>query len=366
MQNNSMKTKQQNMKKCKHKKLVTNAIKVLSIGVVLGTGLLLGGCGENPNAKFFATKNGVLVPKLETVESTLNGEEIARRVAPAIVGVKSSNNSTENIGAGVCVYNGSYILTNSHVVPSAKNIELIFSNGSRGEAIKLWEDTNLDVAVLKSDTAIPYLPLANVENVSVGEEVMAVGTPLNFNLNHTFTKGVVSAVNRTLTTSGSAGTIIMHNLIQHDASINPGNSGGPLINRFGEVIGINTLKMSGEGLGFAIPMNNLNVVLEKISTDLTFKSPNLGIACYDSKIENLKQNINLPEGVFVSEVDTMSDAYKRGITENCVITKINNTPIKNVLQLKTELYENYNRSVVVEYVKNGNIKRCVVAIFKKP
>lgn len=218
--------------------------------------------GCSGNREFFSVTKSDPIQKL----SIAFDSNFANVVAPAIVGIVSGNSISSNIGSGVCVKSGGYVLTNYHVVSGGGNIVLYLQNGSTCKAIRVYENPDLDLAVLKANHAIPYLPIGSSDDLLVGQSVVAVGTPLSLNFNLTFTKGIVSALNRsvglTLTDSNVSS---MHNLIQHDASINSGNSGGPLLNEFGEVVGINTLKISNaEGLGFAIPSKTFISIIESV------------------------------------------------------------------------------------------------------
>ena len=330
-------------------------IKYLSIiSLITSTTTLLYGCNISEEDKFFNTEESIMIPRLISSEKDSTFETIARNIAPAVVAISSTTNSGVSIGSGVSVYSGGYILTNEHVVADSQKLTLYLYNGNTANALLLWSDKNMDIAILKSDVALPYLPI-NEDSYSVGEDVLAVGTPLNLIFTHTYTKGIISATNRTLEMENENGYSYMQNLIQHDASINPGNSGGPLINSSGEIIGINTLKVSsGEGLGFAIPAKSFRSVINQVVNNREYETPYLGIMGYDASIAMYYGSNFSMKGVYVVSVDDSSPAYIAGIRNEDIITKFGNADISNMLDLKSELY-NYSNgdSVDIEFVRDS-------------
>ena len=283
--------------------------------------------------------------------------EVAQSVAPAIVGICGEKDNSESVGSGVCVSATGHILTNSHVVNGCSNIVLYLSDKSQANAEIVYEDTVLDLAILKSEKNLPYLSLGDSDELVVGQDVLAVGTPLSLTLVHTFTKGIVSALNRTLKVSNTNGEGYMQNLIQHDASLNPGNSGGPLINSQGEVVGINTLKISsGEGIGFAIPSKSFKSLLGSFVNKINYEIPYLGVYGFDNEIANYYGKSDFENGFYVIDVSENSPLKNIGLEKGAVITKINNRDILNTLDLKDELYKCCaGEKVVVNYVKNGRL-----------
>ena len=208
------------------------------------------------------TQSKVLYAEKISFEEDVSFEEIASEISSAVVGVGGYYNDGTSIGSGVCVSNNGYILTNSHCVSGTNSIMLYLDNNETTNAKIIYDNPVSDLAILKSYEPIPYLEIGDSDTLNVGQDVLAVGTPLSLSLTHSFTKGIVSALNRTLRVGGENGEGYMQNLIQHDASLNPGNSGGPLINNRGQVVGINTLKItSGEGVGFAIPSKSFESLL---------------------------------------------------------------------------------------------------------
>ena len=296
-----------------------------------------------------------LKSELITIYDNSTIQEVAKAVEPAIVGVSGIYSNGESVGSGVCVADGGYILTNSHVINDANKIVLYLSNKSSATAKIIYDNPVLDLAILKSSKSLPYLSLGDSDNLSVGEDVLAVGTPLSLSLTHTFTKGIVSAINRTLKVDSSEGEGYMQNLIQHDASLNPGNSGGPLLNTKGEVVGINTLKItSGEGIGFAIPEKGFRSLLSSYVENINYEIPYLGVYGYDSEIANYYDRSVRDKGFYVIDVSPHSPLAACGIKPSSVITSLNGININNTLDLKNELYKlSATDTVYIEFIQDG-------------
>lgn len=293
-------------------------------------------------------------------------EDIASEVSSAVVGIRGIGINSESVGSGVCVSKNNLVLTNSHVVNSCNKIELHLADKSTALATIVYEDTVLDLAILKSNKTIPYLALGDSDNLRVGEDILAVGTPLSLSLTHTFTKGIISALNRTLKVGGYNGEGFMQNLIQHDASLNPGNSGGPLINSKGEVIGINTLKItSGEGIGFAIPTKSFKSLLSNLVKNINYKIPYLGVYGLDSEVANYQGYTDIDSGFYVIDIANNSPLKSIGLNNGCVITSIDGKNINNTLDLKEILYSLSSTDVVeIEYYYNGEWKKSKTNLIK--
>ena len=315
---------------------------------------MLVGCGSNNGDKAHIDMSERLI----TISQNATIEDIARDAVYAVVSIETSS----SIGSGVCVASGGYVLTNSHVVNGENDITLHLFDGSTILADIVYEDVVLDVAILKTSVSMPYLPLANSDDVNVGQDVLAVGTPLSLSLNHSFTKGIISALNRTIPISGANGMYFMNNLIQHDASLNSGNSGGPLLNTKGEVIGINTLKVTdGDGVGFSIPTKAFMSILNSVIGSSDFALPYLGILGYDASIE---KDLSL-EGFYVLDVLDYSPVSDH-IEDGAVITKINGVNVENYLDFRNELYKcKAFDKIAITYVLDGVENDVIVLLGKK-
>ena len=301
-------------------------------------------------------------------ENALSAQEVYQKVSPAVVTISAKGTEykgffaqdVEGIGSGFIINEDGYILTNYHVVELAisnntKDVTVILSTGEEVAAKVVNYDQNRDIAMIKlaDGTKVPAVAeLGDSDGLYVGQEVVAIGTPLGKNFAQTLTKGIVSGVNRNLTTEGGN----TGDYIQTDAAINSGNSGGPLINTKGEVIGINTAKLSGqsettiEGMGFAIPINDAKDRIESLSKPIL----NLGITVREVNSELAKQN-NLPkEGLWVVGVTENSPAAKAGIQPSDLIVKFDGKEVKTFDEL-TKLKNNKNAGDKVEIVvyRNG-------------
>ena len=183
----------------------------------------------------------------------------------------------KGIGSGVVVHPFGYILTNDHVAGgNPSSISVVFSDGTELEGRTLWSDPTLDLAMAKveAENDLVYAPLGNSEDLAIGETVVAIGTPLALQFQHTVTSGIISGLNRTVKIPTNLGENFMEDLVQTDASINPGNSGGPLVNIRGEVIGINTVKVTrAEGIGFAIPIDVAMPIIRHFVEEGEFVTP---------------------------------------------------------------------------------------------
>ena len=271
-------------------------------------------------------------------------KDLVSTCKPAVVGISSISGRYQSIGTGVCIKSGAYVLTNNHVVDGGSNISLYLSNGDTAKANLVWRDASSDLAILKSSKDIPYLPVAQSGSYQSGDEVVAIGTPLDLAFKHSATKGIISAINRTISVDGENGQTALYNLIQHDASINPGNSGGPLINMNGKVIGINTVKVTdAEGMGFAIPVDTFSPVIEKVSANGGYDTTYLGVFGYDNQLKNIGK---VSTGFYVESVAKNSPAERAGIKKGDIITNFGDVEIKTAKDLKSALY-NYNVNDVV-------------------
>jgi len=201
----------------------------------------------------------------------------------------------------------------------------------------IWESPELDLAVIKIPVAgLPSMTLGDSDAVRVGERAIAVGNPLGFEFQRTVTAGVISGLNRTVSSNG----IFMEDLIQTDASINTGNSGGPLFNGKGELIGINTIKVeSAEGMGFAIPVNQIKPIVEKIVETGSFVEPYLGIAGYDREMTaNVASEVFISKGIFVDSVDNNSPAERSGIKRGDILLTIDEIEINTLCKMREILF----------------------------
>lgn len=252
-------------------------------------------------------------------------------------------------GSGVIIDKEGFILTNSHVVANGetKEINVLLNEEEQAPAELLWNDSILDLAILKVDkTNLPVASLGDSDDLQIGELAVAIGNPLGLDFQRTVTSGVISGLNRTITVDNN----VIENLIQTDASINPGNSGGPLLNSKGEVIGINTAKIqTGEGLGFSIPINDIKRIAEEVIATGEYSNVALGVKA--ATLENYERilgiDLSAEHGVVVVEIQAGTPAENAGVKVGDVITNIGEKEVHNMNDLKRALYD-YNKGEKVE------------------
>lgn len=266
--------------------------------------------------------------------------EIAIKVGPATVGIVSSvptstyfgTVQSEASGSGIIISKDGYVVTNQHVISGASEITVYLSTGEMKKAEIIGQDKKTDIAVLKMEKGeYPYAQFGVSSELEVGDLAVAIGNPLGMEFAGSVTSGIISALNRTIEVDGKT-----YNLIQTDAAINSGNSGGALVNCYGEVIGINSVKIATagvEGLGFAIPVDEAKPVIQDLINHGYVKGrPVLGIM--GSNIgADVSKVYNYPEGVFVEQVIEGSGAAKAGIKRGDIITHIDDVRIKTTEEL---------------------------------
>jgi serine protease Do len=239
-----------------------------------------------------------------------------------------------SLGSGVIVDKRGYILTNNHVIEQADEIEVRLSDKRKFKATVVGKDSKTDLAVIKveADGELPVARLGDSGKIRIAEWVMAIGNP--FGLDQTVTVGVVSAVGRS-----DVGITMYEDFIQTDASINPGNSGGPLVNLSGEVVGINTaIVASGQGIGFAIPINMAREIKDRLIAQGKVVRGWLGIGIQELTEELASQfGVKPEEGVLVGNVMKDSPADRGGLKTGDIIQEFNEVKITGVRQLQKEV-----------------------------
>lgn len=299
---------------------------------------------DNPNVsgKHFSLTDAA--KKSSEDKEALSVMEIAKKVVPAVVGIKTEvttrdifgyKYTTTGSGSGIIVSEDGYIATNNHVIANANKITVLLSSGEEYDATLIGSDPRTDLAVIKIQASdLTFAELGDSSTLEVGELAVAIGNPLG-ELAGTVTAGIISALNRSVEVDGK-----VINLLQTDAAINPGNSGGALVNSFGEVIAINTAKSSGvdiEGIGFAIPINDAKPIIEQlINHGYVTGRPSLGITARDIT-EELAWRYNMPQGVYIAEIIPNGAADIAGLKKGDIITAFNNTPVKSTNELTEKL-----------------------------
>ena len=267
-----------------------------------------------------------------------------------------------------------YIVTNNHVVSGSSAIRVIMSDGTKLSAKIVGTDSVTDLAVLKinSSKVTKTASFGNSDNIKVGETALAIGSPMGSNYATTLTQGIISAKKRTVATTNTSGqTTGYATVIQTDTAINSGNSGGPLFNIAGQVIGINSMKLASdnsgtsvEGMGFAIPSNEVVKIINELVQKGEVVRPALGVATYDlSNISSsdqksvLKLPTSVTKGVVIMKTYSGSPAKAAGLTKYDVITELGGKKVTSLATLRSALYaHSVNDTVTVKYYHNGKLK----------
>ena len=368
---------------------------------ILGTVLVIGACIGIPGIRNGISKQIVGLSNNNTNTSTsaptLNTEHIslenysdtaiaaANKVLPSIVGIKIefAVNSIFNHGTSVASAEGSgiiisedgYILTNNHVVNSTSTSSFyeveeaskvtvkLYNDNTEYEAKIIGTDEQTDLAVIKiNKTGLTAAELGDSDGVQVGEFAMAIGNPLG--LSSSVTSGIISAVNREVTDE-DGNTYVA---IQTDASINSGNSGGALVNSQGQVIGVNTLKLSGtgvEGVGFAIPINSTKDITDQLIKYSKVKRPYIGIGGIELDEKTAKVN-NLVVGIYVKQLEDFSAAEKGGVKVGDVITEVEGqkTTMDEVNEIKNK--KNIGDTLKLKIYRNGKYIDLTITLQEQP
>jgi len=351
-------------------KIITVAVIASMIGglftAYIAPTYLYGKIIKDPYSGFYY-QNGPSYEIVSETEGLTVVSAVAKKAMPSVVGITTvaiqndfifGSRRAEGVGTGVIVDSRGYILTNSHVINDGdvEEVTVLLSNGENLESKVLWNDAILDLAVVKVEkTNLPVAELGDSDNLVIGETAIAIGNPLGLTFERSVTAGIISGLNRSIPISYSES---IDSLIQTDASINPGNSGGPLLNSKGRVIGINTAKIqSGEGLGFAIPINMAKPIVDEFIEKGEFSKAYMGIQGID--LEEFEQSsgeeTGLETGVFVYKVYKDSPADNAGLLGGDIITKIGDNEIETMNQLIKVLYAyRPGDSETVEIVRNGD------------
>ena len=299
----------------------------------------------------------------ETVESVVGISKLKN------AGTSIFSNSTESqlgLGTGVIVTENGYILSNEHVTGGKySKCYVTLENGNNYNGTVVWSDSNIDLSIVKIEANnLKYVTFADSDNIKIGETVYAIGNPIGFEFRRTVTSGIISAKNRTIKIEEEENVSYMTDLIQTDATINPGNSGGPLIYPNGQVIGINTVKISSaEGIGFAIPINIVKPIIESYQNTGDFQEAKIGIYAYDTEVIPYLEtgtSTSFQEGIYVTEVTKNGPSDTAGIKEGDIITQIDDVELETMNDLREYIYTKKPNDEVTLKINRGKIKREIV------
>lgn len=308
--------------------------------------------------------------------------DVVENVSPAVVGVtniqqradfwQQGEASEAGTGSGVIYKKDdgyAYIVTNHHVVEGADILEVVLNDDTNLEAELLGSDLFTDLAVLrvKADNIDTTIEMGSSENLKVGEPAIAIGNPLGHMFAGSVTQGIISGKQRTIPQdfNQDGRPDWQAEVIQTDAAINPGNSGGALINIDGQLIGINSMKISqniAQGIGFAIPIDTARPIIEELEKTGTVTRPYLGVEIYSleevPKVE-WKNTLKLPDsvegGVYIWSIEPLSPADQAGLDRLDVITEFAGKPVLNILDLRKTLYQELKigEKVDIVYYRDG-------------
>ncbi len=272
----------------------------------------------------------------ETEGQTMDLPSIYQKVIPSVVSITAVSGSTKSTGTGIILSSDGYIVTNYHVVSDAQTVTVLLTSEEEYTTISVGGDETSDLAVLKINaTGLTPAEFGSSDTVQVGDSVVAIGDPLGIELRGTMTDGIICGIQRDVHVGDRTMT-----LIQTNAALNSGNSGGPLVNMSGQVIGINTMKLSSdytpvEGIGFAIPISSAKSIID----ELVEKGYVSGRPAFGFTVEVLSAQMqlfyDLPGTLYIKQVSEGSDAYAKGIRAGDIITAINGTEVSAMDEFNT-------------------------------
>ena len=300
------------------------------------------------------TKSVVGISKLKTTGNSI---------------LSSSNESELGLRTGVIVTDNGYILSNEHVTGSKySKCYITLETGQHYEGKVVWSDSDLDLSLTKIEAKnLSYATLGDSSQIRVGETVYAIGNPIGFEFRRTVTSGIISAKNRTIKIEEDNNQAYMSDLIQTDATINPGNSGGPLILPNGEVIGINTVKIStAEGIGFAVPINVVKSIIKSYQETGNYEQPTIGIYAYDREvIPYLDANLNFEKGIYVAQITKNSPADRTDLQEKDIILSIDGKELNTMNDLREYIYTKKPGDEVALQISRGKIRKEIRVVLGK-
>lgn len=340
--------------------------KKMLVVALLAMSLTMTGCdkisiNQPNNTKDTETKISVNTTKKDNPQSETNSAQassklseardtpvvrVAQSVGPTVVGITNKalardmfNRQIEStgVGSGVIFKSDGYIVTNNHVIEGAREIIVSLADGRTVNAELVGADDMTDIAVVKVDAKdLPTATFGNSDEVVVGEPAIAIGNPMGLEFQGSVTVGVISALNRTLELSDRR-----VKLFQTDAAISPGNSGGALVNADGEIIAINSAKLAAdgvEGMGFAIPINTVQLIINELLEKGYVARPYLGVTIFDPPTAaRYGYQLTIDKGVYVFQIRLDSPAGRAGLQRGDVILTINGKEVNTVNEVRNEV-----------------------------
>ena len=346
-------------------KTFLNKAGTATVSLLLAMSMLLGGCGGGngkaapPDAGKKATAPAVETTqqsqqkKAEEIDKKLSGArntpivQAAKKVGPSVVGITNKayvrdffnrvQLAERGYGSGVIYDKSGLIVTNNHVVEGASELVVSLADGRSAQGKVLGTDAATDLAVVKIEMDdLPVAEFGDSSTVEVGEPAIAIGNPLGMEFRGTVTVGIISALNRSVEIGEKKFT-----LFQTDAAINPGNSGGALVNADGEIIGINSAKIAVsnvEGIGFAIPINNVKPIVKELASKGRVAHPYVGASLIDAGIaKQYGFDMDLHGGLFIMKLSKGGPLARAGARTGDIITEFNGVKVNTVMALRDEI-----------------------------
>ena len=315
------------------------------------------------------------------ISESMSVSDMIEHVSKSVVGISkfqtnrnsifSNNFNTEiGTGTGIIISENGYILSNNHVTGEKySSCYVTLENGNTYDAKVVWSDVDLDLSISKINAyGLTAATLGDSDSIKSGNSVFAIGNPIGFEFQRTVTSGIVSAINRTIKLEEENLVSYMTDLIQTDATINPGNSGGPLLLPNGEIVGINTVKItSAEGIGFAIPINVVKPVIEAFINVGAFEEAYIGISAYDSNVIPYLSNSSssFTSGIYVVEISPGSPASSSELRKGDIINSIDGLKLSTMNNLKEYIYTKKPNETVTLNISRGKVSKEISIILGK-
>ena len=378
-------------------KTFLNKVSTITVSLLLAMSMLLTGCGggdkgkataPDANKKPAAQVTEQAAPKAPEkkaaeVDKKMSGArntpivEAAKKVGPTVVGITNKayvrdffnrvQLAERGYGSGVIYDKSGLIVTNNHVVDGASEIVVSLADGRSAQGKVLGADAATDLAVVKIDLDnLPVAEFGDSSTVQVGEPAIAIGNPLGMEFRGSVTVGIISALNRSVEIGEKKFT-----LFQTDAAINPGNSGGALVNADGEIIGINSAKIgvsNVEGMGFAIPINNVKPIIKELASKGRIAHPYVGASLIDADIaKHYGFDMDLHGGLFIMKLSKGGPLARAGARTGDIITEFNGIKVKTVADLRNEIAKKQvGDQVNITILRNENQMTLAVTLQEYP
>ncbi len=377
-------------------KTFLNKAGTVTVSLLLALSMLLGGCGGGgdkakpaPDATKPAAADSVeksrekQEKKAEEIEKKMSGArntpivKAAKKVGPTVVGITNKayvrdffnrvQLAERGYGSGVIYDKSGLIVTNNHVVEGASEIIVSLADGRSSQGKVLGTDAATDLAVVKIDLDnLPVAEFGDSSTVEVGEPAIAIGNPLGMEFRGSVTVGIISALNRSVEIGEKKFT-----LFQTDAAINPGNSGGALVNADGEIIGINSAKIAVsnvEGIGFAIPINNVKPIIKELASKGRVAHPYVGASLIDADVaKQYGFDMDLHDGLFIMKLSKGGPLARAGARTGDIIIEFNGVKVKTVTALRDEIAKHkVGDQVNITLLRNENQMTLAVVLQEYP